>query len=90
MAASTLLPESESLELAELIADDAGVTMVVRACRPTACCPDCGVPATRVHSRYQRRLAVMWTNVKPHGCPSFSRPVCPGRSQGKPGRRLTV
>src|SRR3954465_6179086 len=56
MVASTLLPESESLELAELIADEAGVTMVVRACRPTACCPECGVPATRVHSWYQRRL----------------------------------
>lgn len=44
MAASTLLPERESLELAELIADEVGFTMVVRACRPTACCPDCGVP----------------------------------------------
>ncbi len=56
MAGPTLIPDSESLELEELVADDAGVTVVVRASRPTACCPDCEQPATRVHSWYERRL----------------------------------
>ncbi len=65
MATPTLVPDRESLELVELLADEAGVTMVVRACRPSVCCPDCGIPATRVHSWYDRTLAVMWTDVKP-------------------------
>lgn len=56
MAGPTLIPDSESVALEELVADDAGVTVVVRASRPTACCPDCGQPATRVHSWYERRL----------------------------------
>ncbi len=32
MAGATLLPDAESLELEELVADDGGVAMVVRAC----------------------------------------------------------
>ncbi len=56
MAGATLLPDAESLALAELVAEDGGITMVVRACRPTACCPDCGVIARRRHSWYRRRL----------------------------------
>ncbi len=42
MAGATLLPDAASLALEELVAADDGITMVVRACRPTACCPDCG------------------------------------------------
>ena len=57
MAGPTLVPDAESLELLEVRADDAGVTLVVRAGRQTVCCPDCGLPATRVHSWYQRTLA---------------------------------
>jgi len=56
MTGATLLPDPESLKLEELVADDIGVTMVVRACRPTACCPDCGAIAQRRHSWYRRRL----------------------------------
>ncbi len=56
MASPTLIPDSESVELEELVADDAGVTLVVRASRPTVGCPDCEQPATRVHSWYERRL----------------------------------
>ena len=56
MAAPTLLPDRAGVELAELLADEVGITMVVRACRPSVCCPDCGTPATRVHSWYQRQL----------------------------------
>ncbi len=56
MAGATLLPDAASLALEELVADDDGVTMVVRASRPTACCPACGAPARRRHSWYRRRL----------------------------------
>jgi transposase len=56
MAAPTLSPDSASVELVELVAEEGGITMVVRACRPTVSCPDCGAPATRVHSWYERRL----------------------------------
>lgn len=56
MAGATLLPDAENLELEALVADEAGVEMLVRACRPTACCPDCGVSARRRHSWYRRRL----------------------------------
>ena len=65
MAVPPLSPDSASVELVRLVAEEGGITMVVRACRPAVCCPDCGAPATRVHSWYQRRLAVMWTDVKP-------------------------
>ncbi len=56
MAGATLLPDAQSLTLEELVADEAGVEMHVRACRPTACCPDCGVSARRRHSWYRRQL----------------------------------
>jgi len=57
MAGPTLIPDAESVELLEVRADEAGVTLVVRADRPTVCCPDCGLPATRIHSWYQRTPA---------------------------------
>jgi transposase len=57
MAGPTLLPDHEQLELVELLGDETAITMVVRACRPTARCPVCGTPATRVHSRYDRTIA---------------------------------
>lgn len=67
MAGPTLIPDSESVELEELVADDAGVTLVVRASRPTAGCPDCAQPATRVHSWYERRLGDLpWQGLPVH------------------------
>ncbi len=56
MAGATLLPDAAGLALEELVADDGGITMMVRACRATACCPACGAPARRRHSWYRRRL----------------------------------
>lgn len=46
-----------------------GECVVVEAV-PTAAvgtCPACGQASARVHSRYTRELAVMWTNVNPCG-----------------------
>ncbi len=56
MAGATLLPDAENLELEAVVADEAGVEIRVRACRPTAPCPDCGEHARRRHSWYRRRL----------------------------------
>ena len=57
MPTTTLLPDPASLRLEQLLADDAGITIVLTTTRPTAPCPDCGQPATRVHSWYRRTLA---------------------------------
>jgi hypothetical protein len=50
MAAPTLLPDYAGVDLAELLADEAGITMVVPASRPSVCCLDCSTPAMRVPS----------------------------------------
>lgn len=56
MAARTLVPDPAVVTLEELVADAAGITVIVRARRPAACCPDCGQPTQRIHSHYTRRL----------------------------------
>ncbi len=56
MAARTLVPDPAVVTLEELVADAAGITVIVRACRPETCCPDCGQPTRRIHSHYTRRL----------------------------------
>ncbi len=63
MADATLLPDAHSLALEELVAADGGVTMVVRACRPTACCPDCGAIAVFRFFGLQRPRACGWTAI---------------------------
>lgn len=50
-------PVAVAVAVEAIVADDVGVTLIVRARRPTACCPRCDQAATRVHSRYTRRLA---------------------------------
>jgi transposase len=56
MATRTLVPDPAVVTLEELIAEAAGITVIVRACRPEVCCPDCGRPTRRIHSRYTRHL----------------------------------
>ena len=56
MRTRTLVPDPAVVTLEEIVSDAASITVVVRACRQEACCPDCGQPARRVHSRYTRRL----------------------------------
>lgn len=65
MAGATLLPEAHSLALEELVAADGGVTMVVRACRPTACCPDCGAIAVE---RFFGRVCRFFGLQRPRAC----------------------
>lgn len=56
MRTATLVPDPAAVTLEEIVADEAGVTLVLRARRPTACCPCCGGVATRIHSWYTRQL----------------------------------
>jgi len=64
MRTASLVPDPAVVTLEEIVADDEGVTLVVRARRPTACCPRCDQAATRVHSWYTRRLAdVPWQGL---------------------------
>jgi len=64
MRIASLVPDPAVVTLEEIVATDAAVTLVLRARRPTTCCPVCEHPATRVHSWYTRRLAdVPWQGL---------------------------
>jgi transposase len=64
MRTASLVPDPDVVTLEEIVADDAGVTLVLRARRSTACCPVCVHPATRAHNWYTRRLAdVPWQGL---------------------------
>jgi hypothetical protein len=53
---TALLPPTRGISLAEVSVEDASVGLRLMATVPTAACPDCAVPSSSVHSRYQRRL----------------------------------
>src|SRR5919202_1696288 len=64
MRATTLLPDAALLHLEALLADEHGVTMVVATTGDTACCPGCGHPSARCHSRRCRTIAdVPWQGL---------------------------
>lgn len=56
-AAPTILPDPTRLHLLHLSAAVQSITATVITTAPSACCPLCDQPSTRVHSRYTRRLA---------------------------------
>ena len=67
MRTATLVPDPAVVSLEEIVAEEGGVTLVLRARRSTACCPMCTQPATRIHSWYTRRLAdVPWQGLGAH------------------------
>ncbi len=45
MRTRTLVPDPAVVTLEEIVPDAASITVVVRACRQEACCPDGGQPA---------------------------------------------
>ena len=51
-----LLPSTGGLRLMEIYVEDESVQLRLTATAPTAACPDCAMPSSSVHSRYQRRL----------------------------------
>lgn len=64
MAVPTLWPAPDVVAVERIIANEAALTLVIRCCRDGALCPCCNQPSTRVHSRYQRRLADLpWHGV---------------------------
>lgn len=56
MDAPLFLPDSSVLRLESVSVVSGVVEIFVTSARPVACCPACGHPAARVHSRYQRTL----------------------------------
>jgi len=56
MRITTRVPDPAAVTLERIAADATSVTLVVRAHRARVPCPCCGHSATRVHSRYTRRL----------------------------------
>jgi transposase len=54
---TALLPPTRGIRLTEVTVQDASVQLQLTASAPTACCPDCAVPSSSIHSRYPRRLA---------------------------------
>lgn len=52
-----LLPPTRGIRLIEVAIEDASVQIQLVAIAPTAACPDCTMPSSSIHSRYQRRLA---------------------------------
>jgi len=61
----TILPDLSDLIIEQVSVTD-GVTVIVHAASPTACCPCCGTICQRVHSHYTRTL---------HDLPAGGRPV---------------
>jgi transposase len=53
---TALLPATHGISLTEVSVEDASVGLRLTATVPTAACPNCAVPSSSVHSRYQRRL----------------------------------
>jgi transposase len=50
-----LIPGGLAVE--QVLPEPDRITIVARLRPPTSTCPDCHVPSSRVHSRYERRLA---------------------------------
>jgi transposase len=54
MAPRTINPDPVNLELGAIYPEADAITIVLRTCRPTAGCPDCGQVSDRLHSWYRR------------------------------------
>jgi hypothetical protein len=51
-----LLPPTRGIRLTEVTIQDTSVQLQLVATAPNASCPDCTVPSSSIHSRYQRQL----------------------------------
>jgi transposase len=54
--ASLLLPLPQGLRISDVTVADTLLILQVFSTHPLACCPDCGFPSSRVHSRYVRTV----------------------------------
>jgi transposase len=53
---SSLFPPACAVDLTEVTVEQASVRLQLTATAPAACCPDCAVPSSSIHSRYPRHL----------------------------------
>lgn len=88
MRIATRVPDPAAVTLERIVADGASVTLVVRAQRARVPCPCCEHIATRVHSRYTRQPAIMWT-VQCAGARRSRRTSAQLRALRKEGKRCT-
>jgi len=81
--ASLMLALPEGLRLSDLTVVDTVLLVQVFSTHPLACCPDCGHPSSRVHSRYVRtvgdlpcagRQVVLKLTVRKFLCPALDCP----------------
>jgi transposase len=84
------MPACLPLRLHELVVAADDVTLVLASCQSAACCPLCGQPTTRAHSRYSRTLQDLpWgplrvqlrIQVRRFFC---ENPTCPRKMFGEP------
>lgn len=52
-----LYQDTSGLSLERQVVEDSGISIYLRTSSPTARCPLCDSPSSRIHSRYQRKLA---------------------------------
>jgi len=77
MTSTTLLPAPNALHLLHLEAEPQRITAVVITTAPTAACPVCQHPSSRVHSRYQRVAADLpWMGYAMRLCLHVRRFFC--------------
>jgi transposase len=74
------LPHLRDLALESVTGDADRVTVVARTRAPTACCPRCHQPSSRVHSKYRRILTDLPWSATPVTLQVYVRRfVCPNR-----------
>ena len=79
-----LIPGGLAVE--QVLPEPDRITIVARLRPPTSTCPDCHVPSSRVHSRYERRLADLPWQGRPVAIRVRARrffcaePACPRRT----------
>jgi transposase len=79
-----LLPPTRGIRLTEVTVQDASVQLQLTAIAPTASCPDCAVPSSSIHSRYQRRLTDLpWGSLVVHLRLTVRKFLCRNRVCGR-------
>ncbi len=64
MLANLLLPALPGLQLNEITAEEATITLVLTMTAPSADCPLCHLASRRIHSRYMRKIADLpWATI---------------------------
>jgi transposase len=62
MSPADLLPAHHGLSVTDTAITPDLITVAFRCTAPAACCPECGRPSDRVHSRYRRTVADLPVN----------------------------